>query len=213
RRQLPRRQGGRAEREAPVRPHLRHRRGLRGGRGLRPGAAGRGDAAARPLLHAARLRHRDRRRARLDARRAARRHPDRRLRGARRAAHRALGEEHVQLRAADPGAALPASGSSRQKNMKPRASAALAVLAALLIAFPAFAGPYALSVATLILYFAYTGQAWNVMMGFAGQLSLGHALYVGVAGYVAGGLFYHLGIPPILGLVAAVAACTLFGLA
>ena len=56
----------------------------------------------------------------------------------------------------------------------------LAILGALLLAFPAVAGPYALSVATLILYFAYTGQAWNVMMGFAGQLSLGHALYVGV---------------------------------
>ena len=36
-----------------------------------------------------------------------------------------------------------------------------------------------LSVATLALYLAYVGQAWNVMMGFAGQLSLGHSLYVG----------------------------------
>src|SRR4051812_50138976 len=74
-----------------------------------------------------------------------------------------------------------------------RASVSLAILAALLIALPAFAGNYALSVATLILYFAYTGQAWNVMMGFAGQLSLGHALYVGVGAYTAGGLFFHLG--------------------
>jgi ABC-type branched-subunit amino acid transport system permease subunit len=47
----------------------------------------------------------------------------------------------------------------------------LSILAALLLALPAVIGPYALSVATLILYFAYTGQAWNVMMGFAGQLS------------------------------------------
>jgi len=97
--------------------------------------------------------------------------------------------------------------------MNRRASAALAVLAVLLIAFPAFAGPYVLSVATLILYFAYTGQAWNVMMGFAGQLSLGHALYVGVAGYVAGGLFFHYQVPPYIGLPVAILACTLFGLA
>jgi branched-chain amino acid transport system permease protein len=88
----------------------------------------------------------------------------------------------------------------------------LATLGILLAAFPVFAGPYALSVATLILYFAYTGQAWNVMMGFAGQLSLGHSLYVGVAGYVAGGLFFHYGIPPFLGLALAIIACTLFGL-
>jgi branched-chain amino acid transport system permease protein len=97
--------------------------------------------------------------------------------------------------------------------MNRKAGAALAVLAVLLIAFPAFAGPYALSVATLILYFAYTGQAWNVMMGFAGQLSLGHALYVGVGAYAAGGLFYHFGIGPWAGLWLAVVLCTAFGLA
>jgi branched-chain amino acid transport system permease protein len=93
-----------------------------------------------------------------------------------------------------------------------RTSIALAVLAALLIALPAFAGNYALSVATLILYFAYTGQAWNVMMGFAGQLSLGHALYVGVAAYTAGGLFFHFGIGPWAGLWLAMLVCMAFGL-
>ena len=93
-----------------------------------------------------------------------------------------------------------------------RRSIALAVLAALLIALPAFAGNYALSVATLILYFAYTGQAWNVMMGFAGQLSLGHALYVGVGAYAAGALFYHLGIGPWAGLWLAIALCVALGL-
>ena len=89
----------------------------------------------------------------------------------------------------------------------------LAILAALLAVFPVFAGPYALSVATLILYFAYTGQAWNVMMGFAGQLSLGHSLYVGVGAYAAGALFYRWGIGPWAGLWVAIVLCTAFGLA
>jgi branched-chain amino acid transport system permease protein len=93
-----------------------------------------------------------------------------------------------------------------------RASAALAFLAVLLLVFPWLTGPYALSIATLILYFAYTGQAWNVMMGFAGQLSLGHALYVGVGGYVAGALFFHYGIGPWLGVWLAILACVLVGL-
>jgi branched-chain amino acid transport system permease protein len=66
-----------------------------------------------------------------------------------------------------------------------RAHIGLAVLGALLVALPAFVGSYALSVATLILYFAYTGQAWNVMMGFAGLLSLGHSLFVGVTPFRA----------------------------
>ncbi|HWI39574.1 MAG TPA: branched-chain amino acid ABC transporter permease [Burkholderiales bacterium] len=93
-----------------------------------------------------------------------------------------------------------------------RRAIALAILAALLIALPAFAGNYALSVATLILYFAYTGQAWNVMMGFAGQLSLGHAIYVGLGAYTAGGLFFHFGIGPWVGIWAAMLVCVAMGL-
>ncbi|MCX7962813.1 MAG: branched-chain amino acid ABC transporter permease [Burkholderiales bacterium] len=88
----------------------------------------------------------------------------------------------------------------------------LGLLAAALVALPAFAGPYALSVATLILYFAYAGQAWNVMMGFAGQLSLGHSLYVGVGAYTAGALYFHFGIGPWAGLWVAIAACVAFAL-
>ena len=73
-----------------------------------------------------------------------------------------------------------------------------------------FAGDYLLTVLILILYFAYTGQAWNIMMGFAGQLSLGHALYVGLGAYVAAFLFTRYGIAPWLGFLAAIpvaAAC------
>ena len=67
--------------------------------------------------------------------------------------------------------------------------------------------------ATLILYLAFAGQAWNVMMGFAGQLSLGHSLYVGVAAYVAGGLFFHYGLGPWAGLWLAMLVCVLMGAA
>jgi len=63
----------------------------------------------------------------------------------------------------------------------------------------------------LIFYFAYVGQAWNLMMGFAGQLSLGHALYVGVGGYAAGALFFHWGIGPWAGLWVAMLLCAALG--
>ncbi len=59
------------------------------------------------------------------------------------------------------------------------------LLAALAGRAAGFANDYLLTVLILILYFAYTGQAWNIMMGFAGQLSLGHALYVGLGGYAS----------------------------
>ena len=97
--------------------------------------------------------------------------------------------------------------------MNRRAAILLAVLAVVLVALPGFADAYVLSVATLILFLAYTGQAWNVMMGFAGQLSLGHSLYVGVGAYVAAGLFYHFGIGPWAGLWLAIAFCVAFGAA
>jgi branched-chain amino acid transport system permease protein len=89
----------------------------------------------------------------------------------------------------------------------------LAALGAALVALPWFAGSYLLSVATLILFFAYTGQAWNVMMGFAGQLSLGHSLYVGLGAYAAAGLFFHYGIGPWAGVWLAIALCVAAGAA
>ncbi len=97
--------------------------------------------------------------------------------------------------------------------MNQRAMLLGGALLAVLVLLPAFAGNYVLSVATLILYFAFVGQAWNVMMGFAGQLSLGHSLYVGVGAYVAAALFVNLGIAPWAGLWAAIAICMALGAA
>ena len=97
--------------------------------------------------------------------------------------------------------------------MSRRAGVLLAILAVALLALPAVASSYVLSVATLILFFAFAGQAWNVMMGFAGQLSLGHSLYVGVGAYAAAGLFFHYGLGPWAGLWLAILLCVLIGAA
>ena len=76
---------------------------------------------------------------------------------------------------------------------------------------PLYAGDYLLTVLVVILYFAYVGQAWNIMMGFAGQLSLGHALYVGLGAYTAAALYVHFGIGPWIGLLAAAPIAALAG--
>jgi branched-chain amino acid transport system permease protein len=81
----------------------------------------------------------------------------------------------------------------------------------LLLAAPAFADRYLLSVLILIFYFAYLGQAWNLMMGLAGQLSLGHALQVGLGAYVAAMLWVYCGIGPWLGVIPAMAVAALVG--
>nr|WP_301340825.1 branched-chain amino acid ABC transporter permease [Azospirillum brasilense] len=70
---------------------------------------------------------------------------------------------------------------------------------------------YVLSVLTTVLWFAYVGQAWNVMMGFSGLLSLGHALYVGLGAYASAALFVHFGIGPWAGMWVAMLAATAAG--
>jgi branched-chain amino acid transport system permease protein len=81
----------------------------------------------------------------------------------------------------------------------------LALLLAALIAVPFVANDYLIIVLVTILYFAYAGQCWNIMMGFAGQLSLGHALYVGLGAYVTAALYVKFGISPWIGLWPALA--------
>jgi branched-chain amino acid transport system permease protein len=84
-----------------------------------------------------------------------------------------------------------------------RARVLLVLLLAGFILAPLVASDYLLTILILILYFAYCGQAWNIMMGFAGQLSLGHALYIGLGAYTAAALYVHFGIGPWLGLAVA----------
>jgi branched-chain amino acid transport system permease protein len=100
--------------------------------------------------------------------------------------------------------------ASLAAEMSRRGAVLLALLFAALLAAPWIVNDYLLTVLIIILYFAYTGQAWNIMMGFAGQLSLGHAIYLGLGGYVAAMAFTMYGIGPWLGLLAAIpvaAAC------
>jgi branched-chain amino acid transport system permease protein len=97
--------------------------------------------------------------------------------------------------------------------MNARGRIVLALALVVLLALPLIADRYVLSVLTLIFYFAYVGQAWNLMMGYAGQLSLGHALYVGLGGYVAALLWHKFGIGPWLGVFAAIAVASAFGAA
>jgi branched-chain amino acid transport system permease protein len=87
----------------------------------------------------------------------------------------------------------------------------LLLLLVLGLTAPLYAGDYLLTVLVVILYFAYVGQAWNIMMGFAGQLSLGHALYVGLGAYTAAALYVHFGVGPWIGLLVAVPVAGLAG--
>ena len=95
-------------------------------------------------------------------------------------------------------------------DVSPRVIILLGVLLAGLLIAPWVINDYLLTVLIIVLYFAFTGQAWNIMMGFAGQLSLGHAIYAGLGGYIAAALFTRFGVAPWLGFLAGIpvaAAC------
>ncbi len=84
-----------------------------------------------------------------------------------------------------------------------RTKLAVILFLAALALVPALADDFQLSVMALIFLFAYVGIAWNLMMGFAGQLSLGHALYFGVGAYTVAILAGKYGLTPWIGMPAA----------
>ncbi len=63
-----------------------------------------------------------------------------------------------------------------------------------------------------LLCFALFASAFNLLIGFTGLLSFGHAAFFGMAGYVAGNALKNWGWPTELGLLAGVAAAALIGL-
>ena len=85
--------------------------------------------------------------------------------------------------------------------------AAVAALAALPLAL----GPYTLAIAINVLFFAYLGQAWNLVGGYAGQLSAGHAAFVGIGGYTAAVLAAETGLSPWIGMLVGGALAGLLG--
>jgi branched-chain amino acid transport system permease protein len=94
-----------------------------------------------------------------------------------------------------------------------RSALALALFIAALVVLPLTASNYVISTAIVLLFSAYLGQAWNLMMGYAGQLSLGHALYVGLGAYISGALFVQYGLTPWAGMLAGMASAAVIGIA
>ncbi len=85
-----------------------------------------------------------------------------------------------------------------------------AVMAALLAVVP-FTGIYPFFVMQA-LCFALLACAFNLLIGYGGLLSFGHAMFLGTAGYVSAHALKVWGLPPELGIVVGTAAAALLGL-
>jgi branched-chain amino acid transport system permease protein len=71
---------------------------------------------------------------------------------------------------------------------------------AVLLVLPWVVSSYVVTVLIFIFFYGYLGQAWNIVGGYAGQLSAGHAAFVGVGGYTAALLSMHAGLSPWIGM-------------
>jgi len=58
-----------------------------------------------------------------------------------------------------------------------------------------------LNAVILLLIFTTLGEAWNLITGFAGQTSFGHAAFFGIGAYTSAVLYYRYGITPWIGLI------------
>jgi branched-chain amino acid transport system permease protein len=86
---------------------------------------------------------------------------------------------------------------------------ALAIVALALL--PAVLTSYAVTVLIFVFFYGYLGQAWNILGGYAGQLSAGHAAFVGVGAYTTTLLAMHAGVSPWAGMLAGGALAAALG--
>jgi branched-chain amino acid transport system permease protein len=76
------------------------------------------------------------------------------------------------------------------------------LLVVVALAFPlVFTLPYHRDLAIKVLLFAMLAQAWNILAGYCGQVSLGHAVFFGTGAYTSSVLQMAFGVNPWLGMV------------
>jgi branched-chain amino acid transport system permease protein len=88
------------------------------------------------------------------------------------------------------------------RDINPRHAILIAIGIAILIALPMVVkSSFAVDIFVRILLFAFIGTAWNLMGGYAKQLSLGHAAYFGLGAYTSTILQINYDISPWIGMV------------
>ncbi len=76
---------------------------------------------------------------------------------------------------------------------------------------PGLSGSTLLHIGILIFLFGYLATSWNVLGGFCGQLSLGHAAFFAIGAYTSSLLYIHFGLTPWVGMLAGAAVAAVVG--
>jgi branched-chain amino acid transport system permease protein len=95
----------------------------------------------------------------------------------------------------------PTTSAAVKQRAMTRALACYLLPIAIVAALPLipFVNNYIIAATVRALIFISLGQAWNVVAGIGGQLSLGHGVFLGLGCYTTGILFNRYGIPPWIG--------------
>jgi branched-chain amino acid transport system permease protein len=110
------------------------------------------------------------------------------------------------MTSASESASQPVGGAAEQSRRFPLV--AFAGMAGLFVVAPLFIYPIFLM---NVLCFALFACAFNLLVGYAGLLSFGHAAFLGTAGYIAGHSAKIWGFPPELAILAGASAAALLG--
>jgi len=70
-----------------------------------------------------------------------------------------------------------------------------------------FRSPFYMQSAIYIVLYMYWASSWNILGGYIGLFALGNGLYIGIGAYTTTLLFYHLGVSPWIGMIAAGLVC------
>lgn len=87
---------------------------------------------------------------------------------------------------------------------------AIGVVALLLIPVPLVLADSQQAIAMRILIFALMAIGWNIMSGFGGMFSFGHAAYFGLGAYTSAWMLVEKQVSPWIGLLAGVLVASLF---
>jgi branched-chain amino acid transport system permease protein len=80
-----------------------------------------------------------------------------------------------------------------------------AALLLLVIAYPlVLSTPFEQRLGALVLLYAIAASSWNIVGGYAGQVSVGHVVFFGSGAYAAMGAYAHFALPPLVGLPAGI---------
>src|SRR3712207_1959239 len=118
----------------------------------------------------------------------------------------------MTAKAIAPTATSPRSTGFLARFTNPRVYCALIALSLLLIVPIAIDSPFVVHVFVTICIFGALSTAWNIVGGYAGQLSLGHTVFYGIGAYTTALLIQHFGLSPWLGMWAGAALSVLVGI-